>query len=40
MCEEFCIVILHNLTDMRRKASACIGLRVNRVPVVYNCLLD
>jgi hypothetical protein len=29
------IVILHNLTDMHRKASACIGLCVDRVPMAY-----
>jgi hypothetical protein len=26
---------LHNLTDMHRKASASFGLRVDKVPVVY-----
>jgi hypothetical protein len=28
--------ILHNLTDMRRKASACIGLCVGMVPESYH----
>jgi hypothetical protein len=30
-----CVGILHNLTDMRWKPSAFIGLRVDRVPVAY-----
>jgi hypothetical protein len=30
------IGILHNLTDMRRKASAGFGLHVDRVLVVYH----
>jgi hypothetical protein len=29
--------LLHNLTDMRRKASACIDLRVAMVPESYHC---
>jgi hypothetical protein len=29
--------ILHNLTDMHRKASACIGLRMGMVPESYQC---
>jgi hypothetical protein len=31
--------ILHNLTDMCQKASACIGLYVGMVPELYHCLL-
>jgi hypothetical protein len=27
--------LLHNLTDMRRKPSACIGLHVGMVPKAY-----
>jgi hypothetical protein len=33
------IGILHNLTDIRRKASAGFGLRMDRVPVAYHCSL-
>jgi hypothetical protein len=29
--------LLHNLTDMRQKASACIGLCVGMVPESYHC---
>jgi hypothetical protein len=29
--------LLHNLTDMRRKASACIDLRMGMVPESYQC---
>jgi hypothetical protein len=42
MCEESSsscmrevVGILHNLTDMRRKALACIGLRMGTVPMAY-----
>jgi hypothetical protein len=35
-----CVVILHNLTNMCREASACIGLCMDRVPVAYHhCFL-
>jgi hypothetical protein len=32
--------ILHNLTDMRRKASACLGLCVAIVPESYQHILE